>query len=84
MSIPTGIRELLVCPRCHGPLRDAHQPAADAPGASGTGGNAPESVAISDIVTALDCVACGLQYPVRDGIPVMLVDQATPLGPTVA
>jgi uncharacterized protein len=24
------------------------------------------------------CTACGLQYPVVDGIPVMLVDEATP------
>lgn len=24
------------------------------------------------------CEACGLQYPVRDGIPVMLVEEATP------
>ncbi len=23
------------------------------------------------------CTACGLHYPVRDGIPVMLVDEAT-------
>ncbi len=23
------------------------------------------------------CTECGLQYPVRDGIPVMLVDEAT-------
>ena len=23
------------------------------------------------------CTGCGLQYPVRDGIPVMLVDEAT-------
>ncbi len=27
---------------------------------------------------ALVCSACGLQYPVRDGIPVMLIDEATP------
>jgi uncharacterized protein len=26
----------------------------------------------------LVCTGCGLQYPVRDGIPVMLVDEATP------
>ncbi len=26
---------------------------------------------------ALVCADCGLQYPVRDGIPVMLVDEAT-------
>jgi len=27
---------------------------------------------------ALVCSDCGLQYPVRDGIPVMLIDEATP------
>ena len=26
----------------------------------------------------LVCSDCGLQYPVRDGIPVMLIDEATP------
>jgi len=26
---------------------------------------------------ALNCAACSLSYPVRDGIPVMLMDQAT-------
>lgn len=25
---------------------------------------------------ALDCTACGLRFAVRDGIPVMLLDQA--------
>lgn len=24
------------------------------------------------------CTQCGLQYPIRDGIPVMLVEEATP------
>lgn len=28
---------------------------------------------------ALDCGACRLRYHVRDGIPVMLIDEATPL-----
>jgi uncharacterized protein YbaR (Trm112 family) len=28
---------------------------------------------------ALDCPVCHLRYPVRDDIPVMLVDEAKPL-----
>ncbi len=27
----------------------------------------------------LDCHACGLAYPVEDGIPVMLIEEAKPL-----
>ena len=27
---------------------------------------------------ALECERCGLRYPIRDGIPVMLVDEAGP------
>ena len=27
---------------------------------------------------ALVCTSCGLQYPVRDDIPVLLVDEAVP------
>ncbi len=30
-------------------------------------------------VPALDCPTCRLRFPVRDGIPVMLLDEATPL-----
>ena len=36
------------------------------------GGNLGEDVAASVLV----CADCGLQYPVRDGIPVMLVEEA--------
>ena len=28
---------------------------------------------------ALDCARCRLRYPVRDDIPIMLIDEATPL-----
>lgn len=30
---------------------------------------------------ALDCLRCMLRYPVRDDIPIMLVDEALPLAP---
>ena len=29
----------------------------------------------------LECPACRLLYPVRDGIPIMLEDEARPTGP---
>lgn len=32
-----------------------------------------------DRESVLICPACRLQYPIRDGIPIMLTDEATPL-----
>jgi len=52
VTVPSPIRELLACPRCHGELTDEQ------------GG------------ASLVCAACALRFPVRDGIPVMLLDQA--------
>ena len=32
-----------------------------------------------DAEQSLVCAACKLRYPVRDDIPIMLIDEATPL-----
>ena len=29
--------------------------------------------------SALDCPGCQLRYAIRDGIPIMLIDEATPI-----
>jgi uncharacterized protein YbaR (Trm112 family) len=39
-----------------------------------------QGVALLDDGSALFCAACGLKYPIRDGIPVMLVDEAEKIG----
>ena len=53
---------IIVCPACHGELVLAD---GGEPGPSEQSGQ-PELV----------CQGCGLAYPVRDGIPVLLVDEA--------
>ncbi|MCK1796987.1 Trm112 family protein [Streptomyces sp. XM4193] len=65
MPLEAGLLEILACPACHAALREEPAEASaddkDEPG------------------TELRCTAeagCGLVYPVRDGIPVLLVDEA--------
>ena len=53
--------EIVVCPACHADL-DLHR-------TTGTGTDATP-------VFELACRGCGLVYPVVDGIPVLLVDEA--------
>lgn len=33
--------------------------------------------------SSLVCLTCRVRYPVRDDIPIMLIDEATPLEPAV-
>lgn len=41
---------------------------------------------VDDAAERLDCTGCGLRYPVRDDIPVMLIDEAEqgPVGEAAA
>jgi uncharacterized protein YbaR (Trm112 family) len=55
VSLSPQLLEILVCPKCKGPLEYKTQ--------------AP----------ALVCHHCRLSYPVRDDIPIMLIDEATSL-----
>lgn len=58
--IEPWLLELLVCPKCKGPLRHETEP------------------------EALVCERDRLRYEVRDGIPILLIDEARPLEPTGA
>ncbi|MFR9676677.1 Trm112 family protein [Streptomyces sp. TR06-5] len=62
MPLEAGLLQILACPACHAPLREQET--------GNTDGTAP--------ATELVCTGdlCGLAYPVRDGIPVLLVDEA--------
>lgn len=61
MPLEAGLLEILACPACHAPLREE------------TAGETPEEAAE---LVCTDGKGCGLAYPVRDGIPVLLVDEA--------
>ncbi|HVZ76905.1 MAG TPA: Trm112 family protein [Gemmatimonadaceae bacterium] len=55
MTVPPELLQILVCPKCKGPLE------------------------YREAESALVCQACRLRYAVRDGIPIMLIDEATAL-----
>ena len=55
MSLSPQLLEILVCPKCKGPLDYREND------------------------SALLCHHCTLRYAVRDDIPVMLIEEATPI-----
>lgn len=52
MSLISPALKILICPFCHGELKE------------------------DEAASKLRCTKCGLGYPVQNGIPIMLVDQA--------
>ncbi len=54
MPINDELLEILVCPKCKGP------------------------VSLTEAKDGLVCETCRLKYEIRDDIPVMIVDEATP------
>jgi uncharacterized protein len=64
VQIDERLLEILACPKCHSPLRPEDPSASSPPGVDGE----------------LVCTGagCGLAYPVREGIPVLLIDEGRP------
>ena len=55
MTIDKTLLDILVCPKCKGPIR------------------------LEEARSGLVCDGCKLIYEIRDGIPIMLIDEAKPL-----
>ncbi len=62
-GIDAVLLRIIACPACHGELEQTEVAG---------GAASPDVTAASE----LRCTSCGLIYPVRDGIPVLLVDEA--------
>jgi uncharacterized protein YbaR (Trm112 family) len=60
MSIDAELLRILACPACHGELEALYD-------------TDPEE---DSGLCGLACAACAVVYPVRDGIPVMLKEEA--------
>jgi uncharacterized protein len=66
MPLEAGLLDILACPACHAPLRESAESSEDAERPADT--DTPELICTGD--------DCGLAYPIRDEIPVLLIDEA--------
>ncbi|MFE7318944.1 Trm112 family protein [Streptomyces sp. NPDC057555] len=65
MPVEASLIQILACPACHAPLEERTAASHGDP-----------SVPASDAELVCTSADCGLAYPIRDDIPVLLVDEA--------
>ena len=68
--IDKELLEILACPACKTEVKLEAVP----PAVHGT--HSPAGMEPARSGERLVCVSCGRRYPIRDGIPVMLIDEA--------
>ena len=73
--IDAELLAILACPACQGDVRLCSLPIRQAGAeAERKNNSAKADVALKE--EKIVCLQCGRQYPIRDGVPIMLVDEA--------
>jgi uncharacterized protein YbaR (Trm112 family) len=80
MRLPEWLLSTLACPRCKGPLL------LPLPLGEGWGEGLHQSSTPTEYggPNELHCLYCNLAYPIRNGVPVLLPEEAEPLPPSAS
>ena len=63
-----ALLDILACPKCKGPLTLLGE----------TNPQPDTKTAFPENVSGLSCAACQVVYPIKDNIPVLLIEEAVP------